>query len=45
LIVIFGGAMTVRFFRDETISIDLIVGAGIGVLLLAAALIWRKRKS
>lgn len=42
IIVIFGGAFIIRYFRTGELLLDQIIGASIGVLLLIASLIWRK---
>jgi hypothetical protein len=42
IIVIFGGAFTIRYFRTGELLLDQIIGASVGIILLITALIWRK---
>ncbi|WP_404469186.1 hypothetical protein [Sutcliffiella horikoshii] len=42
IITIFGGTFTIRYFRTGELLLDQIIGVSVGVLLLIAALIWRK---
>lgn len=42
IIAIFGGTFTIRYFRTGELLLDQIIGVSVGVLLLIAALIWRK---
>jgi hypothetical protein len=43
IIIIFGGIFTIRYFRTGELLLDQIIGASLGVLLLIASLIWRKK--
>lgn len=42
IIVIFGGTFTISYFRTGELLLVQIIGATAGVILLVAALIWRK---
>lgn len=44
IIVIFGGTFTIRYFKTGELLLDQIIGASVGIVLLIAALIWRKKQ-
>ncbi|MGE7667263.1 hypothetical protein ACQKMN_16300 [Ureibacillus composti] len=44
LIIIFGGFFTIRYFRTSELLLDQMIGASVGVLLLIASFIWRKKQ-
>lgn len=41
MIVILGGTAAIRYVRTGELLIDQLIGAGAGVLLLIASLLWR----
>ncbi|MFF2752982.1 hypothetical protein ACFVR1_04380 [Psychrobacillus sp. NPDC058041] len=42
IIIIFGGIFTLRYFRTGELLLDQIIGFVLGVVLLLAAIVWRK---
>lgn len=42
IIVIFGGTSTIHFIKTDELLLDQIIGATIGIILLASTLIWRR---
>ncbi|MDM5333838.1 hypothetical protein QUF56_11425 [Ureibacillus composti] len=44
MIIIFGGIFTIRYFRTSELLLDQMIGASVGVLLLIASFIWRKKQ-
>jgi Trk-type K+ transport system membrane component len=42
IILIFGGIFTLRYFRTGELLLDQIIGFVLGVVLLLAAIVWRK---
>ncbi|MEH7350306.1 hypothetical protein [Gottfriedia acidiceleris] len=42
IILIFGGTFTIHYFRKSEILLDPMIGAIVGVILLVAALFWKK---
>lgn len=43
IIIIFGGVFTIRYFRDGEILLDQLIVACIGLILLIALVLWRKK--
>ena len=43
IIIIFGGTFTIRYFRHGEILLDQLIVAFIGLILLLASLLWRKK--
>ena len=43
IIIIFGGVFTIRYFMDGEILLDQLIVACIGLILLIALVLWRKK--
>ncbi|RFU64018.1 hypothetical protein D0466_10780 [Peribacillus glennii] len=43
MILIFGGTLLLRYFRTGELLVDQVIGILIGVILLMASFIWRKK--
>ena len=43
ILVIFGGTFTIHFVKTGEVLIDQLLGASVGIILLVASWVWRKR--
>lgn len=45
IIIIFYGVFTIRYVKTGEQLLDQLIGASVGVVLLIASLVWRKRNN